>query len=257
MVRPHLRLLMFPWHTALLLSLFTGAALGSDELPIDALAAAFADNPTVLAAGIDARVEQLQTGHLAPKVAQQTMALVAPLAERVGLATDRARLEDASFRMLDPVTYNELAAMLDRTPEEDAAHLASLMADTEALMLSAGIDGYVTARVKSVYSTHSKLERKNLTLDQVFDRVALRVHVDAVADCYTVRALLESQWPAIEGERDDYIAYPKANGYQSLHTAMQTEPGFHGRAEFQVRTHAMHEFAEGGDAAHWRYKATA
>ena len=248
---------MFPWHTALLLSLFTGAALGSDELPLDALAAAFADNPAVLAAGIDARVDQLQTGHVAPRVAEQTMALVAPLAERVGLATDRARLEDASFRMLDPSTYRELAATLDRTPEQDAAHLAALMAETEALMRGAGIEGYVTARVKSVYSTHNKLQRKNLTLDELFDRVALRVHVDDVADCYAVRGLLESRWSVIDGERDDYIASPKSNGYQSLHSALQTAPGFHGRAEFQVRTHAMHEVAEGGDAAHWRYKALA
>lgn len=248
---------MFPWHTALLLSLFTGAVIGTDELSLDALAATFADNPTVLAAGIDARVAQLDHGAVDARVARQTMSLVAPLAERVGLATERARLEDASFRLLDPSTYEALSRSIGRTAEQDAAQVAQLITETEALLRGAGIEGHVTARVKSVYSTWRKLERKELALAELTDRIALRVHVQSEDQCYAVRDLLERRWSTLPGERDDYIANPKANGYRSLHSALQTGGGWHDIAEFQVRTHEMHAAAEHGDAAHWRYKAEA
>lgn len=136
--------------------------------------------------------------------------------------------------------------------DSDQLMVDALLRDTHRLLDEAGIAALVTGRVKTPASIHAKMRRKGVSYDEVFDRLALRVRVASVDDAYRVRELLEARHRVIASERDDYIANPKANGYQSLHSAVHTHLGE--VAEFQVRTHAMHARAEHGDAAHWRYK---
>jgi len=129
--------------------------------------------------------------------------------------------------------------------------LDGLQFEAEELLSDAGIDGVVSGRIKSPESMAAKMRRKGLLADEVLDRVALRVRVGTVAECYEVYERLLDRYPAVQGAYDDYIASPKANGYQSLHAALYTPSGV---VEFQVRTHEMHTYAETGGAAHWRYK---
>ena len=130
--------------------------------------------------------------------------------------------------------------------------LRGLVSETHALT---GGDAIITARVKSAHSTLQKMQRKNLAVDDVLDRLGLRLRVASVDECYTFLDRLHERYEPVAGSFDDYIASPKANGYQSLHTAVVV-PGL-GVTEFQLRTHAMHREAESGAAAHWRYKLTA
>jgi GTP pyrophosphokinase len=123
---------------------------------------------------------------------------------------------------------------------------------TEGLLQEAGLEGLVTARLKSPQSVWSKAQRKGLNPNQVLDRLGLRIRVESTEDCYAVWDRVHAHFAPVQGSQDDYIASPKSNGYQSLHSAVQTPLGI---AEFQVRTHAMHRHAESGAAAHRRYKA--
>lgn len=133
----------------------------------------------------------------------------------------------------------------------DATVLAQQVVQTNLLMEQLGIDGVITSRHKSAYSTWMKMNRKGLTMDQVLDRLAMRVRVDTVEQCYALIEALHARYSTVPGEFDDYIAHPKPNGYASLHTVLQL-PG--GPVEVQVRTHAMHDRAENGDASHAAYK---
>lgn len=132
------------------------------------------------------------------------------------------------------------------------AGLHRLQFDAEHLLAQQGLEAVLTARVKDPASVMAKAVRKGVSPDQLLDRWGLRVRVNTVQECYRVQALLHERYPVIPGSEDDYIAGPKDNGYQSLHSAVRTP---YGVAEFQVRTHAMHEHAEHGGAAHWLYKA--
>lgn len=148
-----------------------------------------------------------------------------------------------------------VASMLVTAPS--VAHLPvpdlrGIVAETQALV---GPDAILTARVKSTRSTLQKMQRKNLAVDEVLDRFGLRLRVASIDECYTLLDRLHERYEPVAGSYDDYIAAPKPNGYQSLHTAVLV-PGL-GVTEFQVRTHAMHDLAESGAAAHWRYKLTA
>ncbi len=136
--------------------------------------------------------------------------------------------------------------------DDDGWTLGALEAEAASLLEGAGIEGLVTGRIKSRESLEAKALRKGLAVDEVLDRVALRVRVETEADCYDVLDRLTARFSAVPGASDDYIAHPKANGYQSLHAAVVTPFGV---AEFQVRTHAMHAHAETGGSAHARYKA--
>jgi len=134
---------------------------------------------------------------------------------------------------------------------DDGWILGALEAEAGDLLVAAGVEGVVSGRLKSPESLRAKARRKGLSEDEVLDRLALRVRVDTEVDCYEVLDRLHARFRPVPGAQDDYIAYPKANGYQSLHTAVVTT---YGVAEFQVRTHAMHAWAETGGAAHARYK---
>jgi (p)ppGpp synthase/HD superfamily hydrolase len=162
-----------------------------------------------------------------------------------------ARLQNASFRLLEPATYMALSSAIPTTTRQDKLLLDALELDIDGLLDDR--QHLVTSRVKSIYSLHRKMENKGAPLEKITDRLALRIQVQEPQDCYHVMALLYEKYAPIPGSCRDYIASPKANGYQSLHTAV-VEPVSGEPVEIQVRTFAMHHHAEFGPAAHWRYK---
>jgi len=183
-------------------------------------------------------------------LAAETLTTVSPLVERLGLDSCRARLDDASFAILSPAAHAALAEGAD----DRHALGVRLQDQASSLLDELQLSGDLSWRSKSLYSTWRKMQRKGLRADQVMDRVALRVVLDDEAACREVLAALHERYEPVDGEFDDYIAQPKPNGYQSLHTVVRVDGEV---AEVQLRTHAMHAHAERGAAAHWRYKLAA
>jgi GTP pyrophosphokinase len=187
----------------------------------------------------------------APAVSQEALEQLAPLAQRLGLAALKWEIEDLAFRFLQPDTYHALAQSLQAKRTAREADVQRLQTTLGAMLRDAGIDAQVHGRAKHIYSIWRKMQGKRLGLEGVLDLRALRVLVSTPKDCYAALALVHATWAPVAGEFDDYIAKPKTNGYQSLHTVVMDD----GRpVEVQVRTLAMHEHAEHGVAAHWAYK---
>ncbi|WP_457324193.1 RelA/SpoT family protein [Roseateles sp. P5_E11] len=185
-------------------------------------------------------------------LAAESQAVFAPLANRLGIWQIKWELEDLAFRFLQPQAYKALAGALHETRVEREQRVEAARAALQADLYGQGIAAEVQGRPKHLYSIHKKMQGKDLSLDRVFDLRALRVVVASVADCYAALARLHEVYTPVPGEFDDYIAKPKPNGYQSLHTVVL---GPDGRAmEVQIRTREMHEHAEHGVAAHWAYK---
>jgi len=184
--------------------------------------------------------------------ARETMALYAPLANRLGIWQLKWELEDLAFRFLEPETYKQVARLLDEKRVEREQFIAEALARVRAMLAAAGIKGEVSGRPKHIYSIVNKMRTKGLAFEQLFDVRGLRVIVDEVAQCYQVLSLVREAWIPVPGEYDDYIARPKPNGYQSLHTVIADDA--ERTLEIQIRTREMHEHAELGVAAHWRYK---
>lgn len=186
------------------------------------------------------------------RLGEETLDVFAPLASRLGVRQLKWELEDLSFRFVDPATYCELASQLNERRETRDAYVRRVL---DLLMFELGrasIGSEVSGRPKHIYSIWKKMQRKNVGMEAIFDTIGFRVVVDEVADCYAALGLIHSLWAPVPSEFDDYIARPKANRYQSLHTAVV---GPEGRTmEIQIRTHAMHRHAELGVAAHWHYK---
>jgi len=186
------------------------------------------------------------------RVAQETLDLFSPLANRLGVGRLKWEMEDLALRALDPVAYKQIAIALDERRADRERYIGRVMEDLHAALQQAGIRAEVGGRVKHIYSIWRKMQRKQLAFERIFDVRAVRVLVDTVNDCYAALGVIHARWNHIQCEFDDYIAHPKPNGYQSLHTAVV---GPDGRAvEMQIRTVAMHQHAELGVAAHWRYK---
>lgn len=186
------------------------------------------------------------------ELAAESQAVFAPLANRLGIWQIKWELEDLAFRFREPETYKALARGLHETRVEREQRVEAARAALQADLYGQGIAAEVQGRPKHLYSIHKKMQGKDLSLDRVFDLRALRVIVASVADCYAALARLHEVYTPVPGEFDDYIAKPKANGYQSLHTVVL---GADGKAmEVQIRTREMHEHAEHGVAAHWAYK---
>ena len=184
--------------------------------------------------------------------AQETLDILAPLANRLGIWQLKWELEDYAFRYLEPELYAKIASMLDEKREERESFISGAVAALEAELRSAGVRAEVQGRPKHIYSIYSKMRGKSLDFSELYDVRALRVLVDSVKDCYTALGVVHNLWTPIPKEFDDYISRPKANDYRSLHTAVV---GTDARAlEVQIRTHDMHRHAELGVAAHWRYK---
>ena len=185
-------------------------------------------------------------------LARESLQVFAPLANRLGIWQIKWEMEDLSFRFLEPQTYKETARLLDekRTLRED--YVEQLREQLETDLAKRGIKAEVQGRPKHIYSIVKKMRGKSLGFDQVFDIRALRVIVADIDDCYGALSWVHAQFSAISDEFDDYIAKPKANGYQSLHTVVRD--AFGQAIEIQIRTQSMHDKAEHGVAAHWVYK---
>jgi GTP pyrophosphokinase len=194
---------------------------------------------------------QAKRADVAP-FARETLQLFAPLASRLGIWQMKWELEDLSFRFLEPDTYKRVARWLDGRRAERESFIQRAIGDLRASLAQAGIRGEVSGRPKHIYSIWRKMQVKQLAFDELYDVRALRVIVDTEAECYQVLALVHARWQVLAAEFDDYIAKPKPNGYQSLHTVVQDDGGK--PLEIQIRTRRMHEAAELGVAAHWRYK---
>lgn len=187
-----------------------------------------------------------------PAIARETLEVLAPLANRLGLWQLKWELEDLAFRFLDPDTYRELARQLEERRAEREAFVEAAMRRLRAALAAAGLRAEVSGRPKHLYSIYSKMRSKRRALDEISDLRALRVIVDTVAQCYAALGVVHSIWPQVPQEFDDYIARPKPNGYRSLHTVVLADDGR--PLEVQIRTAEMHRFAEYGVASHWRYK---
>ncbi len=186
------------------------------------------------------------------EIAQETLDLYAPLANRLGVWQMKWELEDLSLRFLDPVLYKQIAGMLDERRVEREAFIAVAMAGLSRELAAAGVKAQISGRPKHIYSIWNKMRQKNLPFEEIYDVRGIRVLVDDIKDCYTALGVAHNLWQPIPKEFDDYISRPKGNYYRSLHTAVI---GPDGRAlEVQIRTHDMHHYAELGVAAHWRYK---
>ena len=178
--------------------------------------------------------------------------MFAPLANRLGIWQIKWELEDLAFRFLQPAEYKRVAGWLDETRSAREAAVDAFRSAFASDLRAQGVEAEVQGRPKHLFSIWKKMQGKQLDFAQVLDLRAVRVIVPDVAACYAVLAHVHERWAAVAGEFDDYIAKPKANGYQSLHTVVRTEGGQ--AVEIQIRTRAMHEHAEFGVAAHWAYK---
>jgi GTP diphosphokinase / guanosine-3',5'-bis(diphosphate) 3'-diphosphatase len=186
------------------------------------------------------------------RIARQTAEIYAPLAERLGIWQFKWELEDLAFKTLEPDAYRTLAAQLESHRRAREVYVQRAMDVLKAALDGAGINAEVSGRPKHIHSIHKKMLRKGAELGEIYDLHALRVLVDDVRDCYAALGVVHSIWRPIPGQFDDYIAMPKNNLYQSLHTAVVALDGK--ALEVQIRTHEMHRISEVGIAAHWRYK---
>ncbi len=185
-------------------------------------------------------------------IAQETLDIYAPLANRLGMGLLKWELEDLAFRALEPQVYKRIASLLEEKRSEREAYIKKFIGRLESLLGEQQIKASVEGRVKHIVSIWRKMQRKNLEFHELFDVRAVRILVDSVADCYAVLGVVHTTWQHIPKEFDDYIANPKENGYQSLHTAVVADEGK--IVEVQIRTFEMHEDSELGVASHWRYK---
>jgi GTP pyrophosphokinase len=185
-------------------------------------------------------------------LAAESLHVFAPLANRLGIWEIKWEMEDLAFRFLEPETYKQIARLLDEKRIEREDYVSRLRERLEAELRTQGITAQVQGRPKHIYSIVKKMRGKSLDFDHVYDVRALRIIVPAVPDCYAALSWVHSQFTPVTEEFDDYIARPKANGYQSLHTIVRDAEGR--PIEIQIRTQEMHQHAEHGVAAHWAYK---
>jgi GTP pyrophosphokinase len=195
--------------------------------------------------------------HLKPekqqKIARETLDIYAPLAHRLGMGKLRGELEDLAFRYTDPFGYEQVSTEVDALRGAGEEFLKKIVARMEEKLREFKIQGRVESRIKRLYSIQQKLQDQKIPVDQVYDLLAIRVITQTVQDCYALLGLLHSIWRPVPGRIKDFIAMPRPNLYQSLHTTLIAEGGH--QFEVQIRTEDMHRVAEEGIAAHWKYKA--
>ncbi len=194
--------------------------------------------------------------HLPPdrqqKIARETLEIYGPIAHRLGMGKIRGELEDLGFRYLDPIGYEQLHDVVEGRRKPGEQFLARVEQVLRDKLKEAGITASVESRIKRLFSIHKKLQRQRITVDQVYDLFAMRVVTQSVQDCYAVLGIVHNVWRPVPGRIKDFIAMPRPNLYQSLHTSVITEDGT--PFEIQIRTEEMHKMAEEGIAAHWKYK---
>jgi GTP pyrophosphokinase len=204
------------------------------------------------------RLHNLQTLYGQPKhkqqrIARESLEIYAPIAGRLGMSEMKGELEDLAFAYLFPKEYERIHAIMELKVREKGAMVSRVIDETEHVLHEASIaDVQVHGRVKRLYSLYLKLQRYDNDIAKIYDLVAVRVVVGDIEECYAALGLIHQHWKPVPGRIKDYIAQPKPNGYQSLHTTVFSEGGE--VVEFQIRTAEMHDLAEYGIAAHWRYK---
>jgi guanosine-3',5'-bis(diphosphate) 3'-pyrophosphohydrolase len=186
------------------------------------------------------------------KISRETLDIYAPLAHRLGIGQIKWELEDLAFQYLEPEAYDDVAKRILRKRHEREALVSDLRDILARELEKVGILADITGRPKHIYSVWQKMTRENKDFTEIYDLSAIRVLVDSVRDCYGVLGVVHSLWKPVPGRFKDYVAMPKSNGYQSLHTTVITHTGE--PIEIQIRTHEMHRVAEFGVAAHWTYK---
>ncbi|WP_394221659.1 GTP diphosphokinase [Alteromonas gracilis] len=185
-------------------------------------------------------------------VARECASIYAPLANRLGIGQLKWELEDLAFRYLHPITYKQIAQQLDGKRRERAEYIESIVSDLQGLLDSEQIRAEVYGRPKHIFSIWKKMQKKRLTFEQLFDIRAVRIIAERLQDCYAALGTVHASYKHLPNEFDDYIATPKPNGYQSIHTVVVGPKGK--PIEIQIRTQKMHQDAELGVAAHWKYK---
>ena len=186
------------------------------------------------------------------RIARETLEIYAPLANRLGIQAFKSELEDLSFRYLEPEAQADLVAQMTKTKRERDRYITEVCKTLSSRLAEQGFAAEVTGRAKHLYSVYRKMKETQSGIEAVYDLIAFRVIVESVSDCYAALGVIHSQWTPVPGRFKDYVALPKPNMYQSLHTTV-IGPGRE-RIEIQIRTHEMHRVAERGIAAHWKYK---
>jgi GTP diphosphokinase / guanosine-3',5'-bis(diphosphate) 3'-diphosphatase len=186
------------------------------------------------------------------RISRETLDIYAPLAHRLGIWQIKGELEDLAFAQLDPDNYRAVAAKVSKAAEERGTFINDITEILRREFERLGITAEISGRPKHIFSIHDKMERTHKGFDEIYDLIALRILVDSIKDCYGALGTVHSLWKPIPGRFKDYIAMPKGNGYQSLHTTMVSHTGE--PMEVQIRTQEMHSTAEYGIAAHWHYK---
>jgi len=186
------------------------------------------------------------------KIARETLDIYAPIAHRLGMGKIRGELEDLAFQYVDPISYNQVKNAIESRRKEGEAFLAEIQGVIEQKLKENKIHARVEARIKRLYSIWQKLQRQHISIDQIYDMLALRIITQSESDCYAVLGIIHNQWRPVPGRIKDFIAIPRNNFYKSLHTTVISEKGH--AFEVQIRTQDMHKMAEEGIAAHWKYK---
>jgi GTP diphosphokinase / guanosine-3',5'-bis(diphosphate) 3'-diphosphatase len=218
---------------------------------------AMAEDVRVVLIKLADRLHNMRTLYALPsekqqRIARQTAEIYAPLAERLGIWQMKWELEDLSFKYLEPDAYHAIASQLESRRKTREGYVDRSIQVLREALEKAGIQADLSGRPKHIYSIWKKMQRKSASFNEIYDVYAVRVLVDELRDCYAALGVVHSIWRPIPGQFDDYIAMPKGNFYQSLHTAVVAVEGK--PLEVQIRTHGMHRISEVGIAAHWRYK---
>jgi GTP diphosphokinase / guanosine-3',5'-bis(diphosphate) 3'-diphosphatase len=218
---------------------------------------AMVDDIRVVLIKLADRLHNMRTlEHLPPdrqqKIAKETLEIYAPIAHRLGMGKIRGELEDLGFRYLDPIAYDKVREGVESQRKVGEAFLSRVEGVVRDKLKEAGITAKVESRIKRFYSIHKKLVRQHIDVNQVYDLYAMRIITRSVQDCYAVLGIIHNVWRPVPGRIKDFIAMPRPNFYQSLHTSVITEDGT--PFEVQIRTEEMHKMAEEGIAAHWKYK---
>ena len=218
---------------------------------------AMIDDIRVILIKLADRLHNMRTlEHLPPerqqKIAKETLEIYGPIAHRLGMGKIRGELEDLGFRYLDPIGYEQLHNAVEARRKVGEAFLTRVEQLMRDKLKEAGITAKVESRIKRLFSIHRKLVKQRINVDQVYDMFAMRVITRSIQDCYAVLGIVHNAWRPVPGRIKDFIAMPRPNLYQSLHTSVITEDGT--PFEIQIRTEEMHKMAEEGIAAHWKYK---
>jgi len=218
---------------------------------------AMVDDIRVVLIKLADRLHNMRTlEHLPPerqqRIAKETLEIYAPIAHRLGMGKIRGELEDLGFRYMDPIGYEQVHAAVESRRKAGEHFLAQIEELLREKFKEAGIEALVQSRIKRLYSIHQKILRQRITVDQMYDLFAVRVIANNVQDCYGVLGIIHNLWRPVPSRIKDFIAMPRPNFYQSLHTSVIAENGQ--PFEVQIRTEEMHKMAEEGIAAHWKYK---